>query len=127
MAELACLYVHKGAEGQGYGRKLMAFAEQLAAERGMAYIFALSTQTYSYFQQKGGFVEVGPQELPEERRKRWEASNRNSKILREADRGARAAAGVRSGRPHRRCRGSLRDLIDLIDRMDRIAPSHSGQ
>jgi amino-acid N-acetyltransferase len=82
MAELACLYVHNGSEGQGYGRKLMAFAEQLAAERGMQYIFALSTQTYSYFQQKGGFVEVGPQELPEERRKRWEASNRNSKILR---------------------------------------------
>jgi amino-acid N-acetyltransferase len=84
MAELACLYVHKGSEGQGYGRKLMAFAEQLAAERGMQYIFALSTQTYSYFQQKGGFVEVGPQELPEERRKRWEASARNSKILRKA-------------------------------------------
>lgn len=82
MAELACLYVHKGAEGQGYGRKLMAFVEQLAAERGMQYIFALSTQTYNYFQQKGGFVEVTPQELPEERRKRWEASARNSKILR---------------------------------------------
>lgn len=87
MAELACLYVHKGSEGQGYGRKLMAFAEQLAAERGMQYIFALSTQTYSYFQQKGGFAEVGPQELPEERRKRWDLSGRNSKILRKATAG----------------------------------------
>ena len=33
-AELACLYVRKSHEGQGYGRKLMAFAEQLAAEKG---------------------------------------------------------------------------------------------
>jgi len=81
-AELACLYVAKSSEGQGYGRKLMAFAEERAAERGMNAIFALSTQAYSYFQQKGGYVEVGPEELPEERRKKWEASARNSKILR---------------------------------------------
>ncbi len=81
-AELACLYVAKSSEGQGYGRKLMAFAEQLASERGMEAIFALSTQAYSYFQQKGGYLEIGPSDLPEERRKRWEASARNSKILR---------------------------------------------
>ena len=93
MAELACLYVAKANEGQGYGRKLMAFAEQLAGERGMDFIFALSTQTYNYFQQKGGFTEVGPEALPEERRKKWEASARNSKVLRKAiaERGARLA------------------------------------
>jgi len=81
-AELACLYVAKSSEGQGYGRKLMNFAEQLASERGMEAIFALSTQAYSYFQQKGGYVEIGPSDLPEERRRKWEASARNSKILR---------------------------------------------
>ncbi len=80
-AELACLYVAKIYEGAGHGRRLMAFAEQLAAEHGMKHIFALSTQTYSYFQQKGGYVEVGPEELPPERRKKWEASGRNSKVL----------------------------------------------
>ena len=59
----------------------MASLEQLAAERGMKHLFALSTQTYNYFQQKGGYVEVGPDELPPDRKKKWEASARNSKIL----------------------------------------------
>ena len=81
MAELACLYVNKNEEGQGYGRKLMAFAEQLAAEKGMRHIFALSTQTYNFFQQKGGYAEVSPDLLPAERRKKWEASARNSKVM----------------------------------------------
>ncbi|HEY2343705.1 MAG TPA: amino-acid N-acetyltransferase, partial [Chthoniobacteraceae bacterium] len=80
-AELACLYVAKAFEGQGHGRKLMAYAEKLAAEKGMKFIFALSTQTFSYFQQKGGYVEVTADELPPERRKKWEASGRNSKVL----------------------------------------------
>jgi amino-acid N-acetyltransferase len=79
--ELACLYVAKAYEGQGHGKRLMAYAEQIAAERGMKHIFALSTQTYSYFQQKGGYVEVGPEELPPDRRKKWESSGRKSKVL----------------------------------------------
>jgi amino-acid N-acetyltransferase len=80
-AELACVYVNKANEGKGYGQKLMAFAERLAAEKGMHQIFALSTQAFAYFQQKGGYHEVTPAELPAERREKYEASNRNSKIL----------------------------------------------
>jgi amino-acid N-acetyltransferase len=80
-AELACLYVSKKHEGQGYGRKLMAFAEQLAAQRGAKHIVALSTQAFNYFQQKGGYNEVSPDELPPERRKKYDASGRNSKVL----------------------------------------------
>ncbi len=80
-AELACLYVDKNSEGQGYGRKLMAFAEKLAAEKGMEEIFALSTQAFAYFQQKGGYHEVPPSWLPEGRREKYATSNRNSKIL----------------------------------------------
>jgi len=80
-SELACLYVAKSHEGQGYGRKLMAFAEQLAAQRGSKHIFALSTQAFNYFQQKGGYVQVTPDELPPERRKKYDASGRNSKVL----------------------------------------------
>jgi amino-acid N-acetyltransferase len=80
-AELACLYVSKGSEGQGYGRKLMTFAEKLASEKGMEQIFALSTQAFAYFQQKGGYQEVTSAELPPDRREKYEASNRNSKIL----------------------------------------------
>ena len=81
IAELACLYVHKNQEGQGYGRKLMAFAEQLAAEKGIKQVVALSTQTFNYFQQKGGYTEVTPDALPPERRKKYDASARNSKIM----------------------------------------------
>lgn len=81
IAELACLYVHKNHEGQGYGRKLMAFVEQLAAEKGAYRLLALSTQAFNYFQQKGGFSEVSPDTLPPERRKKYDASGRNSKVL----------------------------------------------
>jgi amino-acid N-acetyltransferase len=80
-AELACLYVAKNAEGQGYGRKLMTFVEQLAAEKGFQHVFALSTQTFNYFQQKGGYTEVPPDELPPERKRKYESSGRNSKVL----------------------------------------------
>jgi amino-acid N-acetyltransferase len=81
MAELACLYVNKHNEGEGYGRKLMAFAEQLAAEKGMKQIFALSTQAFNFFQQKGGYSEATPDALPPERRKKYDASARNSKVM----------------------------------------------
>jgi len=80
-AELACLYVSKSHEGQGHGRKLMAFAEQLAAEKGAQHLIALSTQAFNFFQQKGGYVEVTPDALPPERRKKYDASGRNSKVL----------------------------------------------
>jgi len=81
IAELACLYVHKNHEGEGYGRKLMAFAEQLAAEKGAKHLIALSTQTFNYFQQKGGYTESMPDILPPERRKKYDASARNSKVM----------------------------------------------
>ncbi|MDR3406231.1 MAG: amino-acid N-acetyltransferase [Chthoniobacter sp.] len=81
MAELACLYVHKNHEGQGYGRKLMAFAEQLAVEKGIKQVMALSTQTFNYFQQKGGYAEATPDILPPERRKKYDASARKSKVM----------------------------------------------
>ncbi len=81
MAELACLYVSKSSEGQGYGRKLMAFAEKRAAEKGMEKIFALSTQAFAYFQQKGGYAEVHPAALPAQRREKYLSSHRNSKVL----------------------------------------------
>jgi amino-acid N-acetyltransferase len=80
-AELACLYVAKSHEGQGYGRKLMAFAEQIAAKKGAKRLIALSTQAFNFFQQKGGFTEASPDVLPPDRRKKWELSGRNSKIM----------------------------------------------
>ncbi|MFA7344498.1 MAG: amino-acid N-acetyltransferase [Terrimicrobiaceae bacterium] len=79
--ELACLHVSKAHENQGHGKKLMAFVENLAREKGVKSLFALSTQAYSYLQQKGGYEPAQPAELPAERRGKYEASGRNSKVL----------------------------------------------
>ena len=79
--ELACLHVSKAHENQGHGKKLMAFVENLAREKGVKNLFALSTQAYSYLQQKGGYEPADPSLLPGERRAKYEASGRNSKVL----------------------------------------------
>ncbi|GAB4175024.1 MAG: amino-acid N-acetyltransferase [Terrimicrobiaceae bacterium] len=79
--ELACLYVSKAHENQGYGRKLMAFVENLAREKGLKTLFALSTQAINYLQQKGGFREASPEVLPPGRRERSASSGRNSRVL----------------------------------------------
>ena len=82
MGEMACLYVSKNHNGEGYGQKLMAFVEQqLAPQKGLREIFALSTQAFAYFQQKGGFQETTPDILPPARREKYEQSGRNSKVL----------------------------------------------
>jgi amino-acid N-acetyltransferase len=80
-AELACLHVSKAHENQGYGRKLMAFIENLAREKGVKTLFALSTQAFNYLQQKGGFSAAEPSALPPARLKKYEASGRNSVVL----------------------------------------------
>lgn len=79
--ELACLYVSKAHENQGHGRKLMAFVENLAKEKGVKRLFALSTQAFNYLQQKGGYVEAPADVLPAVRRVKYETSGRNSKVL----------------------------------------------
>ncbi len=81
LAEMACLYVSRVHENKGFGRKLMAFAENLAREKGVGRIYALSTRAVNYLQQKGGYVESDSQILPEERKERYQGSRRNSKIL----------------------------------------------
>ncbi|MCS7063392.1 MAG: amino-acid N-acetyltransferase [Methylacidiphilales bacterium] len=80
-AEMACLYVSRSHENQGIGKKLMLFVENLARERGYKQIFALSTQAFNYFQQKGGYLEATPDILPEARREKYDSSKRNSKVL----------------------------------------------
>ena len=81
LAEMACLYVSKAHENKGFGRKLMAFAENLAKEKGVERIYALSTRAVNYLQQKGGYAEAPASVLPEERRARYAVSGRHSKIL----------------------------------------------
>jgi len=79
--ELACLYVNPSHENQGIGRKLIQFAEAKAREMGLSELLALSTQAFTYFQSKGGFVEGTPDDLPSGRREKYEQSGRKSKVL----------------------------------------------
>ncbi len=79
--ELACLYVNPSHENQGIGKKLIQYVENRAREMGLAEIISLSTQAFTYFQSKGGFVEGTPEDLPPGRREKYEQSGRNSKVL----------------------------------------------
>jgi amino-acid N-acetyltransferase len=79
--ELASLYVNPSHENQGIGRKLIQFVENKALETGLAELIALSTQAFTYFQSKGGFAEGVIDDLPPDRRERYDQSGRNSKIL----------------------------------------------
>ena len=79
--ELASLYVNPSHENQGIGRKLIQFVESRALETGLMELIALSTQAFTYFQSKGGFTEGTIDDLPPDRRERYDQSGRNSKIL----------------------------------------------
>ena len=79
--ELACLYVRSSHENQGLGRKLINFVEDKAREMGLKELVTLSTQAFTYFQSKGGFVEGSAADLPVSRREKYEQSGRRSKIL----------------------------------------------
>ena len=80
-AELACLYVSPSHENQGIGLKLTNFVEMKARELGIEELFALSTQAYTYFASKAGFVEGTPEDLPPSRREKYDQSGRKSKVL----------------------------------------------
>ncbi len=79
--ELASLYVDPSHENQGIGRKLVQFIENKAHEIGLVELIALSTQTFTYFQSKAGFAEGTRDDLPLERREKYDHSGRNSKVL----------------------------------------------
>lgn len=70
--ELACLYVSPAHENEGIGRKLIQFVETRARQLGLERLLALSTQAFTYFQSKGGFVEGTPDDLSPDRRERYE-------------------------------------------------------
>ena len=80
-AELACLCVDPKYENQGIGAKLMTYAETQARQTGVTELFCLSTQTFNYFVQKGGFRTATPEDLPGARRERFEKSGRRSQVL----------------------------------------------
>ncbi|MDQ6631880.1 MAG: amino-acid N-acetyltransferase [Verrucomicrobiota bacterium] len=79
--ELAFLYVNASHENQGIGQKLIQYVENKARESGLTELLTLSTQAFTYFQSKGGFSEGTPDDLPPQRREKYEQSGRNSKVL----------------------------------------------
>src|SRR4029077_10107313 len=81
MAELASVLVDSRYENQGIGGKLIAYAENVARARGVARLFALSTQAINYFVQKGGFKLGQPDDLPPIRREKYEQTGRRSQVL----------------------------------------------
>jgi amino-acid N-acetyltransferase len=98
--ELACLYVNASHENQGIGTKLIQFVENKAREMGLDELITLSTQAFTYFQLKGGFLEGTPDALPPARREKYDQSGRKSKVLikrlSKAEPNAMAVAAVKS-------------------------------
>jgi amino-acid N-acetyltransferase len=80
-AELACLCVDPRCAKQGVGVKLMQYVEKQARAMDVGILFCLSTQAYKFFEQKGGFVPGTPDDLPPDRRERYERSGRQSRVL----------------------------------------------
>lgn len=79
--ELASVCVDPKFENKGIGAKLIQFAEAQARVRGFAELFCLSTQAVNYFVTKGGFRLGSPDDLPPERRQRYDHSGRRSQVL----------------------------------------------
>jgi amino-acid N-acetyltransferase len=80
-AEMACVCVDAKYENQGIGGRLMHFVENQARTAGVQELFCLSTQAVNYFIQKGGFRLGTPEDLPRERRERYDQSGRRSQVL----------------------------------------------
>jgi amino-acid N-acetyltransferase len=81
VAELACLFVRRSHKNRGHGQRLVAYAEEVAKQRGCHELVALSTQAFRFFEEKMGFQVTEPAALPAARREKYDKSGRNSKVL----------------------------------------------
>jgi amino-acid N-acetyltransferase len=81
LGELASLFVHPAHENKGIGRKMIQFVENKARQNGLTKLITLSTQAFSYFQSKAGFIEATPDDLPPTRREKYDQSRRNSRVM----------------------------------------------
>ncbi len=78
-AELACLAVTPQFRRGGLGERLMQHIEQRARACGLTRLFVLTTRTEHWFRERG-FVEVSPDELPQQKRELYNLQRR-SKVL----------------------------------------------
>jgi amino-acid N-acetyltransferase len=80
-AEMACVCVAGKYENQGIGARLVQYVEDQARQLGVANLFCLTTQAVNYFVKKGHFALGTPDDLPSERRQRYDATGRRSQVL----------------------------------------------
>jgi len=81
-AELACLYVKQAHEGLGYGAELVVYVEQRARELGLASVFSLTNRAAHFFNNRMGYEEIQPEEIPPTRSQQLLASGRDSRVFR---------------------------------------------
>ncbi len=79
-AEVACLYVKQAHEGRGYGKQLVARAEQSALDHGIPRVFALTNRAAPFFAGLG-YIQATVDALPQRRRQQFEASGRDSLVF----------------------------------------------
>lgn len=79
--ELACLFVTCTHENKGIGHKLVSFIEEKARKLKLKKLLVLSTQTYTYFKMKCGFMDGDESDLYPDRLEQYKKSQRRSKIL----------------------------------------------
>jgi len=80
-AELACLYVKMAHEGRGYGADLAHHAEQIARDRRVPALFALSNRAASFFLETMKYGEADSSDLPKERADQLRSSGRDSRVF----------------------------------------------
>ncbi len=78
-AEVACLYVKQAHEGRGYGKQLVAHAEQVAQSKAIPHVFALTNRAAPFFSSLG-YQQAAVHSLPQRRREQYEASGRDSLV-----------------------------------------------
>lgn len=80
-AELCSVYVQPFYQDRGVGKKLVAYAEHHARERGVRTLITCTTQTYGFFRSVCGFADAAPEVLPPSRAAELAENGRNSKAL----------------------------------------------
>ncbi|MEH0165072.1 amino-acid N-acetyltransferase [Roseateles microcysteis] len=79
-AEMAALTVSPAVQGQGDGDRILKRVEQRAKAMGLSSIFVLTTRTMHWFI-KRGFVQVDPDWLPEERKRKYNWDRRSQVLV----------------------------------------------
>jgi amino-acid N-acetyltransferase len=79
-AEVACLYVKMNHEARGYGAELVEHVENLATQKGIPRVFALTNRAADFFK-RSGYALTDLDSLPPERREQFVASGRDSLVF----------------------------------------------